>query len=526
MSPPVSPTIPPPPAQTMPDDSGADCSARALLRRGVYAILIALSVGGMVGRILAVNAVDKIGVDKTNQDRQIALRKQQLKDQGQPVDDEAVAREVQEHFVGQQRPFLSANDRSRWDTIRALVENGTYAIDDIQNESGWDTIDMVRHRGADGQWHLYSSKPTLLTTLLAGQYWLIHHATGASLKDHPYEVGRFMLIAINVLPLILYFWLLARLAERYGQTDWGRIFVMAAATGGTFITTFSVVLNNHVTGAVTVLIAVYAALRIWHDSRREWYHFGLSGLFAAFTASDELPALCFLAILTAGLLWRFPRQTLLYYMPPVLIVMAGFFGTNYIAHQSFRPPYMHRHDVVGNTVDPDDWYHFDYMRGGKLRPAYWNSPVGIDKGEPTIPVYALHALVGHHGIFSLTPVWLLALPGVVMLGWWRRYRLRELAILIGGVTIICVTFYIAIVKPLDRNYGGMTSGLRWVFWLAPLWLIAMLPAADWLSAARWRRGVGYVLLALSALSASYPTWNPWVQPWLANFFVYLGWTHF
>ena len=40
---------------------------------------------------------------------------------------------------------------------------------------------MVRHKDAEGHFHLYSSKPTLLTTLLAGEYWLIYHTTGATL---------------------------------------------------------------------------------------------------------------------------------------------------------------------------------------------------------------------------------------------------------------------------------------------------------------------------------------------------------
>ena len=60
-----------------------------------------------------------------------------------------------------QRPFLSANDRSRWMTIRSLVEHGTYEIDEIVGQPTWDTIDMVQHRGRDGELHLYSSKPPL-----------------------------------------------------------------------------------------------------------------------------------------------------------------------------------------------------------------------------------------------------------------------------------------------------------------------------------------------------------------------------
>ena len=64
-----------------------------------------------------------------------------------------------------------------------------------------------------------------------------------------------------------------------------------------------------------------------------------------------------------------------------------------------------------------------------------------------------------------------------------------------------------------------------MFWLAPLWLLTMLPMADVLARRRWTRGLALVLLALSVLSASYPTWNPWTHPWLMNLSQYLGWGH-
>ena len=58
--------------------------------------------------------------------------------------------------------------------------------------------------------------------------------------------------------------------------------------------------------------------------------------------------------------------------------------------------------------------------------------------------------------------------------------------------------------------------------MAPMWFVLMLPAAD-LGHRRWSRGVGLLLLALSALSAAYPTWNAWTPPWIMNFLGYLGW---
>jgi len=80
-------------------------------------------------------------------------------------------------------------------------------------EPNWDTI---RHGAAPRRrWPTapLSSKPTLLATLLAGEYWVIYKVTGATLGEHPFEIGRFMLITINVVPLAIIFWLLARMVE-------------------------------------------------------------------------------------------------------------------------------------------------------------------------------------------------------------------------------------------------------------------------------------------------------------------------
>ena len=205
-------------------------------------------------------------------------------------------------------------------------------------------------------------------------------------------------------------------------------------------------------------------------------------------------------------------------MPASLVVAVAAFGTNYLAHDSLRPPYMHR-----SQIDPtDNWYDYTYVRDGKPRDSYWRNPQGIDRGEPSLARYALHATIGHHGIFSLTPIWLLSVWGVALFCA-ERQATRNLAVMIATLSLVCLAFYLS--RPqVDRNYGGMTSGFRWMFWFAPLWLVALLPAADRLAASRMGRGAALVLLALSVMSASYPTWNPWTHPWLWDFMSYLGWS--
>ena len=73
----------------------------------------------------------------------------------------------------------------------------------------------------------------------------------------------------------------------------------------------------------------------------------------------------------------------------------------------------------------------------------------------------------------------------------------------------------------DRNYGGVCSGFRWMFWFAPLWLVAMIPMADWMSHTRFRQVVAATLLAVSVFSVSFPTWNPWTHPWIYPWLEYL-----
>ena len=212
-------------------------------------------------------------------------------------------------------PFQSANDKSRWATIRALGDHGVWSIEHIifysdgSQVRGWHTIDLVRHRGPDGREHYYSSKPTLLSTVLAGQYWLIKQATGLSLSEprDVWTVVRTMLVLTNVLPLVVALYLLARLIDELGQSDWGRLFTVAAACLATFVTTYSVTLNNHSLAACTLVFALAAAVPIW-QGRGQWWHFALAGLFFALTAAGELPALAMLALAAAGLAWKAPRM--------------------------------------------------------------------------------------------------------------------------------------------------------------------------------------------------------------------------
>ena len=185
-------------------------------------------------------------------------------------------------------------------------------------------------------------------------------------------------------------------------------------------------------------------------------------------------------------------------------------------------PATHQRWAIVETVDGgecrewNNWYDFEgtYWRPDRLR--------GVDRGEASRLTYAFHALAGHHGILSLTPLWLLSVVGVVML-WKRESRVaRGFALSVAALTAICLAFYIS--RPLiDRNYGGVSCGLRWMFWFIPLWLMTLAPCVERLATSRWGRVFALALLAASVFSAAWNATRPWSHPWLYDYWQQLGW---
>jgi hypothetical protein len=147
---------------------------------------------------------------------------------------------------------------------------------------------------------------------------------------------------------------------------------------------------------------------------------------------------------------------------------------------------------------------------------------GIDWADEPKSEYAFHWLLGHHGLFSLTPIYFLSMAGVLA---WLVIRPPGGGLLAAFTLVLTVgitSFYIY----STNNYGGWTNGPRWLIWLTPFLLLTMLPAADWLGESAWGRSLAYLLLALSVFSASYRPLNPWRHPWIFDLLEALGWIHY
>lgn len=446
----------------------------------------------------------------------------------------------------------TVNDASRWNTVYSLVEHGTYRFK-LNHGAAWEgyrsydvdpqtlpeaeragliaitddgitkyyrptgspprvgdllyfplfpTIDMVKL----GE-NYYSSKPPLLPTLLAGIVWTVEKVTGVDFRTNPWTIIRTTLVIAQVIPLMIFIWVMGRYIRGVTALGWVHAFCAAAAALGTYLTPWVVTLNNHVPAAFTALFALYAAVRIWYDGCRAWHWFVLAGFFATFTAALELPAALLAAAILLALFIADGRRTLLFAAGPALVPVIAFLATNYLATGQWMPVYA----------------EFGKPGGGYDYPgSYWNNPSGMDALREPNSVYLMHVLVGHHGFFLLTPIFVLSLLGI--LGQFSRRAASRplLGLFVPAATAIVVCFYTFYTSE-SKNYGGTAQGPRWLFWLIPLWL-TMLPAGvEMLSRWRLTRGVCYLLLFVSVLSAGFALRQPWGASWAHLLFRQIGW---
>ena len=613
----------------------------------VFGVLIFVALGIGFGKIVGVDSANDRAIQnyRLNQiPRQMEERLAKLRERDLP--EERINEEAKRIYAAlykdamKARPTLSANDRSRWATIRALVEKDArvyrftpvmkesekearaqeladdapgeapgfrylpseilvnceaecperfdstkiqgkryakklvpYAIDKTWETPGWDSIDVVKHGLPDEKWdpsnpasgYLYSSKPPLLPTVMAAPYWVLNRVFGLSLKKDPFLTTRILLVLYNLLPLGIAFCCLARIINLLGKSNWSKIFAFAAAIFGFFTLTYVATLNNHVPGFVSISIALWAACEILCLKRDGWFRFFCAGFFGAFAVACDLPSLAFAGLLCLALLIKRPGKTLFVAIPSGLVVAAAFFATNYVAHNTFVPAYAHKRDHVAleqtlsagkendealvaaaELFDDKDWYVYVYYPAGRPRVpssamiSHWANRSGIDRGEPSKARYAFHSTVGLRGVFSLTPIWLLSLFGILI---WlfandkisqsespvecegpddsqiekarRAIRgfARTLAFIAATLTVVFFVFFLTRDQG-DRNYGGICCCPRWFFPLAPILIPCMLPALEVVRESKIRRAIAYLLLFWSVVSAFYPTWSPWVSPWL------------
>ena len=360
----------------------------------------------------------------------------------------------------------NANTGSRYATIESLVDYGTYNIDASRYLF---TPDKVKARD-----HFVSSKPPLLPTYGAGVYWLLKRITGWNILDNEsivvWTVGVFT-GWLSHLVFLLYFYKLCKLLL---VRQLAILVTLGAACFAYLGVAYATAINNHSVGAAFAVAGFYHAFKAKHGlgGKLEWVFAGL--------ALGILPAIDLSSLALTGLIglylgtksWRY---AFLLYLPAAL---PGLVTQPLLAHAAtgtWIPAYA---DASLMT------YKGSYFGGRRA---------GIDALFEPKSVYAFNVLVGHHGVFSMTPIFNFGLFEIVRRLWKREKFVPETI-----VFTICFTVVTAFYIIRTHNYGGWCVGMRWLVPVMP-WLLVMFGL--WLDRATINTFKWVLVVAAFAVSA-------------------------
>jgi hypothetical protein len=381
----------------------------------------------------------------------------------------------------QDASLTNANTGSRYATVESVVDRGTYIIDKSRYRN---TVDKVKLDG-----HFYSSKPPVLPTYAAGVYWVYKQLTGHRIADYEGEVVWLCSLASGWLGHLVLLIYMCRLSKLLFKRQLAIIGTVAAAGFAYLGASYATTLNNHSVAAAFAIAGLYhtARARSAEGRGRDWV---LAGVWLGFLPGLDLPSAAISAAFGLCLLSRDWRKLCSHFLPAALPGLALHLGLTYAVTGSIVPVYMRRE-------------LYDYPG------SYWLNDAGIDALREPKLTYAFNLLLGHHGLFSMTPIFVFSVLGLVYALRGRRFD-RAVNIAVAAVTFGTFCYYVV----GSHNYGGWCVGARW---LVPVMALLVVFFGAWLEQVQVTR----YKLALLLLSFSIGAYN--VQDGLSGPFQFSRW---
>ncbi len=340
---------------------------------------------------------------------------------------------------------MSGNESGRFATIQAIAEQGVFHIE----KCNFRTVDRTVRNN-----HVYYDKLPLLPLTLAGVYAPLHKLCGINFVDN-YHLSIYLINFLlgAVVNCFLFLWLFDLLRGiKKGSLELKALLALGGVAG-TWIISYSTMLNNHTPAALAVLGMFVALMR--YTRRAALPAALLAGFGAGIAGLMELPCGLFFGLAAlGGIFFAAPREkrwahTAAAAGAGLCCVIAGAL-INFIAYDTFLPLYLSSSGGKG-TYSPS--LHPDLLY-------YW-----------------YHALLGDRGIFSAAPFLLCGL-------WYCVSRFKNLALPERAAAAGIGAFMLFYLLCTDE-FGGQSYGLRYFipvipllwFWGCRLYLEA--PAFKW-----------------------------------------------
>lgn len=380
---------------------------------------------------------------------------------------------------------LTTNPLSRFITVERLLEAGTFAHTSPEGDTPFElSIDHVKVNG-----QIYSSKPPSYPALMAAEAWPLRKLTGMNVHAHKRDYLRYLTLLNQVLPFALMLITALFFLQRFVQDRFALAWMLMAMSFGSLAYGYAVTINNHTVAAVLFFVSFALLYGVEKGDRGPSASFW-AGLMASFAAMNELPGLVFLAFFGVMLLrvrnWRALAAFALGASIPILFTLWAY------------------HHITGS-------YKPTYMQGDLYRyeGSYWKNPEGLDTLRDPWYVYLFHSFLGHHGMFSMTPVLALGLWGGIRI---IRKNLQGMRFHIIGLFLGMLAITVFVVRN-THNYGGYCIGLRWFIPFAPLLMMMAWPiVAEWVKESKGRIALWVILL----LSTPWVFQSLWIEAFVRS----------
>ena len=356
------------------------------------------------------------------------------------------------------------NENVRLYMTAAIVEHGTYQIDEIRDRWGW-VNDAAVHHG-----HVFSVKAPG-TSLLGVPAYALYHWGGGDDRTTALWLCRVTASILPVLVFLFYFhaWL-GRRTEHPSLRD--ATFVSVAL--GSLLFGYALLYVSHTLSAASAFGAFMLLFDARHEGRLDRWRAFLAGLFTAGVTFFEYPGLVVsIALASYGLVSVRPRSLLAAYVLGALVPTLLVMHFQWIA---FENPLMPGHL---------------YVETDALRVAHHEGVFGATGFHPDAAFTLLFDLGS--GLLPLTPLLALAVVGFPRIIARRKTRLD------GLVALSCFVLTYAVITFMNNWRGGWTIGPRYLAVVVPFVAWAALEGLD-LMAKRAPRSVAFLAIGLAATS--------------------------
>lgn len=386
-------------------------------------------------------------------------------------------------FLNTPADHIGDTATSRLATAYSLVHHGTWRIDEPKNPFEAATVDKCMIDGG-----IYSTKPPMMPLIMTAEYGVMHRIFGIDLAKKEdtrlaVKVMTLTLVATAYLATLVFFLLMARW---FIPSPWGRLAALLSLVFGTQLLGFATHIDNHLPAAGALMPALYLALGLATERLRPAaWRFTLFGLLGGLVFTLDMPITAFVAAAGLWLLWRFPKQAVLWGGTGLLLPLAVHFAVMVTVTGSPMPVQMR-----------PNLYLYEN--------SYWRNPSGVDAlNEPKL-TYFFHMNFGRFGSFTLFPVLLTGLAGAA----WSLFRgnapLRGIVLAAAAAFTLMTCYYVF----STNNYGGAAYGFRWHIAAMPVLLLMGAPVWNGM-----RRPWHWALFAVLVAVSCYSCWECFGTPW-------------